>query len=239
MSALVVLPTFQEAGNVEVAIRAIRAAAPDVHVLVVDDASPDGTAAIAERVGAEVGQVDILRRDGKHGLGRAYRAGFGWGMDRGFDVLVSMDADLSHDAAALPLLLAASATADVVVGSRYVPGGTIPDWSFHRRALSRWGNRYADAVLRLGVRDATSGFRAYRTEALRHLDLDRLSADGYGFQIEMVYRLVRQGGRAAEVPIHFVDRRVGKSKMSGRIIVEAFALVTGWAAMDVLHRFRR
>lgn len=233
------LPTFQEAGNVEVAIRAIRAAAPDVHVLVVDDASPDGTAAIAERVGAEVGQVDILRRDGKHGLGRAYRAGFGWGMDRGFDVLVSMDADLSHDAAALPLLLAASATADVVVGSRYVPGGTIPDWSFHRRALSRWGNRYADAVLRLGVRDATSGFRAYRTEALRHLDLDRLSADGYGFQIEMVYRLVRQGGRAAEVPIHFVDRRVGKSKMSGRIIVEAFALVTGWAAMDVLHRFRR
>lgn len=238
MRALVVLPTYQEAENIAEVLRRLRAAAPSVDVLVVDDSSPDGTAAIAKAAGHELGGVDVLIRPTKSGLGSAYRAGFAEGLARGYDVLVEMDSDLSHDPARLPSLLrAVEAGADLAVGSRYVPGGTIPNWPFHRRLLSRWGNRYADAALGLSVRDATSGYRAYRADALRGIDLGSVRADGYGFQIEMAYRVASNGGQITELPIEFVDREKGTSKMSLRIIAEALALVSWWGLRDRLrHR---
>jgi dolichol-phosphate mannosyltransferase len=238
--ALVVLPTYNEVENIGEVLEAVRRAVPTCGILVVDDNSPDGTAEVAERVGAEVGGVEVLRRPGKAGLGSAYRAGFRHGMAQGFDAFVEMDSDLSHDPAALPTLLAASeAGAALVIGSRYVPGGSIPDWSLHRRLLSRWGNRYAGAVLGLDVRDATAGFRVYRRAALETIDLESIRADGYGFQIEMAYQVARAGGRIVESPISFSDRVRGESKMSSRIIVEALVLVTWWALRDrVLARAR-
>ncbi|CAN5204381.1 polyprenol monophosphomannose synthase [soil metagenome] len=236
---LVVLPTYQEADNIAEVLRRLRSAAPDVSVLVVDDASPDGTAALAEAAGREMGGVEVLRRPGKAGLGSAYRAGFAWGFERGHDAMVEMDADLSHDPAALPSLLRPlGAGVDLVIGSRYVPGGSIPDWSLHRRLLSQWGNRYAGAMLDLDVRDVTSGYRAYRADALTKIDMSRVRADGYGFQIEMAYRLVRCGLVVEEVPIAFTDRTRGTSKMSTRIVAEAMALVTWWGVRDRLDRVR-
>ncbi|MGI8806445.1 MAG: polyprenol monophosphomannose synthase [Acidimicrobiales bacterium] len=233
MRALVVLPTYQEAENIAEVLRRLRAAAPTADVLVVDDSSPDGTAAIAKAAGHELGGVDVLVRPTKSGLGSAYRAGFAEGLARGYDVLVEMDSDLSHDPARLPALLrAVEAGADLAVGSRYVPGGSIPNWPVHRRFLSRAGNRYADLVLGLSVRDATSGFRAYRAETLRRIDMGSVRADGYGFQIEMAYRVASAEGRIVELPIEFVDRQRGTSKMSFRIIVEALLLVTWWGVRD-------
>ena len=237
MRPLIVLPTYQEAANIVTVLRRIRAAVPTADVLVVDDASPDGTADLAAATSAEVGSIAVLRRAGKAGLGSAYRAGFERGLAEGYDVLVEMDADLSHDPAALPTLLrGVDDGADLVVGSRYVPGGAIPDWRWHRRALSRWGNRYAAAMLDLDVRDATSGFRAYRAAVLRRIDLHTVRADGYGFQIEMAYRVAQAGGTIFEVPIEFVDRTEGTSKMSSRIIVEALVLVTWWGITARLRR---
>lgn len=238
MRPLVVLPTYQEAENIAEVLRRLRAAAPSADVLVVDDSSPDGTASMAKAVGHELGSVDVLVRASKSGLGSAYRAGFAEGLARGYDVVVEMDSDLSHDPARLPALLEAVETgADLAIGSRYVPGGVIPDWPLHRRLLSRWGNRYADVLLRLAVRDATSGFRAYRADALRRIELAQVSADGYGFQIEMAYRVAGNGGTIVEIPIEFVDRQRGTSKMSFRIIAEALALVTWWGVRDrVAHR---
>ena len=237
MRTLVVLPTFDEADNIAEVLRRIRAATPEVDVLVVDDGSPDGTADLAEAAGREVGRVEVLRRPAKSGLGTAYRAGFRRAMATGYDVVVEMDADLSHDPSALPQLLRAlDGGADLAVGSRYIPGGSIPDWKLHRRLLSRWGNRYASVVLDLDVRDATSGYRAYRVEVLRRVDLDAVRADGYGFQIEMAYEVARAGGRVVEVPISFTDRVRGTSKMSGRIVVEALVLVTWWAVRDRVVR---
>jgi dolichol-phosphate mannosyltransferase len=233
--ALVVLPTYQEAENIAEVLRRLRAAAPAVDVLVVDDSSPDGTAAIAKAAGHELGGVDVLVRATKSGLGSAYRAGFAEGLARGYDVLVEMDSDLSHDPARLPSLLSAIEAgdgADLAIGSRYVPGGTIPNWPFHRRWLSRSGNRYAALVLGFSVADATSGFRAYRADVLRRIDLESVRADGYGFQIEMAYRVASSGGTIVEVPIEFVDRERGTSKMSFRIIVEALLLVTWWGLRD-------
>jgi dolichol-phosphate mannosyltransferase len=237
---LVVLPTYEEAANITEVLQRVRAAVPDVEVLVVDDNSPDGTGDLAEAVGAELGQIEVMRRPGKAGLGSAYRAGFALGLERGFEVLVEMDSDLSHDPAALPTLLAsAESGADLTIGSRYIPGGSIPNWSWHRRALSRWGNRYAGAMLGLRVRDATSGYRAYTAVAMKAIDLSAVRADGYGFQIEMAYQVARSGGTVREVPISFTDRIRGASKMSSRIIVEALLLVTWWGVRDrVLRRGR-
>jgi dolichol-phosphate mannosyltransferase len=230
---LIVLPTFQEAANVATVLERIRAVEPSASILVVDDGSPDGTADLAEAVAAERGGIEVLRRPAKAGLGSAYRDGFRWGLDRGFEILVEMDADLSHDPATLPSLIQSAADgADLALGSRYVPGGGIPRWTWHRRMLSRWGNRYAAWALRLDVADATSGFRAYRAGILRTVHLESVRADGYGFQIEMVHRVVASGGKVVEVPIQFADRTRGSSKMSGRIIVEALALVTWWGARD-------
>jgi dolichol-phosphate mannosyltransferase len=238
--ALVVLPTYQEAGNIAEVLHRLRAAAPAADVLVVDDSSPDGTAARAKAAGHELGGVDVLIRPAKSGLGSAYRAGFAEGLARGYDVVVEMDSDLSHDPGRLPALLAAvEAGADLALGSRYVPGGSIPGWPRHRRWLSRGGNRYADLVLGLSVHDATSGFRAYRADALRRLDLTTVRADGYGFQIEMAYRIAGNGGQIVELPIQFVDRTRGTSKMSFRIIVEALFLVSWWGVRDRLLAPRR
>jgi glycosyltransferase involved in cell wall biosynthesis len=232
---LIVLPTYQEAANVANVLERLRAAVPDATILVVDDASPDGTAELAEAAGLRLGNVEVLRRPGKDGLGSAYRAGFAKGLELGFEVMVEIDADGSHDPAALPSLLAAiDDGADLVLGSRYVPGGAIPDWPRIRRLISVGGNRYAAALLRLRVKDATAGFRAYRATMLRRLDLPAIRADGYGFQVEMVYRVVRLGGTVVEVPITFTDRVEGDSKMSGRIVVEAFVLVTLWGLRDRL-----
>jgi dolichol-phosphate mannosyltransferase len=237
--ALVVIPTYQEAGNIARVLQRVRAAVPEASVLVVDDGSPDGTADLAEATGREVGEVHVLRRTRKAGLGDAYRAGFRWGMEHGAPILVEMDADLQHDPAALPSLLAPieAGDADLVIGSRYVAGGSIPDWRLHRRLLSRWGNRYASMVLGLGVQDSTAGFRAYRTAGLERIDLDGVAADGYGFQIEMTYRSRQAWGRIVEVPIQFGERIAGESKMSANIIGEALRMVTWWGLRDrVLRR---
>ncbi|WCO65249.1 polyprenol monophosphomannose synthase [Iamia majanohamensis] len=240
MSVLVVIPTYDEAENVADVVGRVRASVPEAHVLVVDDNSPDGTADLAEAVGAELGQVDVLRRPEKGGLGPAYRAGFAWGLARGFDVLVEMDADLSHDPAALPDLLAAvEGGADLAIGSRYVPGGQVPGWPRHRLAISRVGNSYASLALGIDLRDATGGYRAYTADALRSLDLDQITTYGYGFQVEMAYSLVRSGHRVVEVPITFRDRIRGTSKMSLAIVGEALRLVTWWGFRDrVLRRGR-
>ncbi len=236
---LVVLPTYQEAENIEVVLRRIRAAVPEAAVLVVDDASPDGTADLAERCAAELGDIEVLRRPGKGGLGGAYRDGFALGLAAGHGVLVEMDADLSHDPDDLGRLLAVVVDgADLAIGSRYVPGGSTPDWPLHRRLLSRWGNRYAGTVLGLRVRDVTAGFRAYRAELLRDLGFASTRANGYAFQVEMAYASQRLGAAIVEVPIRFADRERGTSKMSGRIIAEAMTSVTWWALRDRLLRRR-
>ncbi len=235
--AWLILPTYQEAENIAEVLRRLRAAVPAADVLVVDDSSPDGTADVAKAVAHEMGGVDVLVRPGKAGLGSAYRAGFREGIARGYDVLVEMDSDLSHDPRALPSLLAAlDDGADLAIGSRYVPGGSIPRWSAGRRALSRWGNRYAAFMLRLAVHDATSGFRAYRATAVAGIDLDLVRADGYGFQIEMAHLVARAGGYVVERPIEFVERVRGTSKMSSRIVVEALALVTWWGIRTRVDR---
>ena len=233
MRALVVLPTYNEAANITAVLRQLRTAVPSADLLVVDDASPDGTAEIARASGAALGHIDVLVRGGKAGLGSAYRDGFAEGLRRGYQVLVEMDSDLSHDPAALPhLLRAIDDGADLAIGSRYVRGGSIPGWSLRRRILSRWGNRYARWALALPLADATSGFRAYRTALVAKLDLASMRSNGYGFQIEMAYRAASAGADIVEVPIEFVDRTRGTSKMSLRIVVEALLLVSWWGLSE-------
>ena len=239
MRTLIVLPTFNEADNIVEVLQKLRAVVPEASVLVVDDASPDGTADLVEEVAEQIGDVSVMRRPAKSGLGSAYRDGFRRGLSVGYDVMVEMDSDLSHDPAALPSLLSAVTDgAALALGSRYIPGGSIPDWSWYRRALSRWGNRYAAAVLGIDVKDATSGYRAYRAEALTNIDFHTVQADGYGFQVEMAYRVLASGGRIVEVPISFTDRVRGESKMSSRIVIEALVLVTWWAIRDRVLRIR-
>jgi dolichol-phosphate mannosyltransferase len=234
---LVVMPTYDEALNIVEALTRVRAAAPDVDILVVDDNSPDGTADLARAAGEELGRVDVLVRPKKDGLGNAYRHGFRVGIDRGYDRLVQMDADLSHDPAALPSLLAKlDAGSAAVIGSRYVPGGSIPHWPWHRRALSKWGNRYACVVLGMSVHDATAGYRAYDAKTLEEIDVFSTRAKGYGFQIETAYRVSRAGRPLAEVPISFTDRVRGQSKMSLSVMVEELGLVTWWGIRDRAKR---
>jgi dolichol-phosphate mannosyltransferase len=240
LRVLVVLPTYNEAENIENILTAVRDALPECGILVVDDGSPDGTAEIAERVGQKIGRVEILRRNGKQGLGSAYKAGFKWGLERDWDAFVEMDSDFSHDPAALPSLVEPlTREIDLSVGSRYVPGGKIPNWSVGRRFISKGGNLYADVLLGLGVKDSTAGFRAYRAEILRKIDLSSVRAEGYGFQIEMVRQVLDHGGLVTEVPISFTDRVQGESKMSTSIVVEAFMLVTLWAGKRAVEAVRR
>ena len=239
MRTLIVIPTYEEAGNIAEILRRVRSAVPAAEILVVDDSSSDGTAELAESVGHELGHIEVLRRPRGSGLGSAYKTGFALGLERGYDVMVEMDADLSHDPDALPDLLdALDDGADLAIGSRYRSGGAITQWAAHRRALSLWGCRYANAMLRLGITDPTSGYRAYRATALKALDLTRIRGNGYVFQVEMAYRIQRNGGVLAEVPITFAERVHGESKMSWRIIGEAALLVTGWGLRDRVRRRR-
>ena len=239
MRTLVVLPTYNEAESIEEVLRRTRAAVPAAAILVVDDGSPDGTADLADKVGFELGSIEVLRRGAPQGLGDAYRAGFAVGLAQGAEALVEMDSDLSHDPSALPTLLTALERSDLVIGSRYVPGGSIARWGLHRRLLSRGGNRYSSVMLGVAVRDMTSGYRAYRAGLLRELDLDTIRADGYGFQIEMAYRASLLGARITEVPIRFADRERGQSKMSSRIVVEAMRLVTVWGVGRMVRQVAR
>ncbi len=241
MRTLIIIPTYLEAENIADVLGDVRTSVPHADVLVVDDSSPDGTAELAKATGGELGQIDTLVQPGKGGLGVAYRAGFAHGFSRDYEVIVQMDADFSHDPAALPELLGKiDAGADVAIGSRYVPGGSIPNWPTTRRVLSRVGNFYASTLLGLGIRDATSGFRAYRAGVLRTVESGTTRATGYGFQVELAYRAHRLGARMVEVPITFNDRVRGVSKMSWHIIGEAMSLVTWWGVRDrLLRRGRR
>ena len=239
MPTLVVLPTYNEILNVEAMLRALRTSVPDADVLVVDDGSPDGTARRARELASELGSIHLLERSTKSGLGGAYRAGFRWGLEHGYDLFVEIDCDFSHDPAALPTLLGAARDREVVIGSRYVPGGSIPQWTWSRRLLSRGGNQYASLMLGLRVADSTAGYRVYTKSALEKIDFETVSADGYGFQIEMTYRARRHGASIVEVPISFTDRELGQSKMSGAIVFEALWLVTKWAVLRIVGRDAR
>ena len=230
---LVVLPTYNEVDNIADILEGVRLTVPTADLLVVDDGSPDGTADRVRWVAQRLDGMYLLERARKNGLGGAYRAGFAWGLDHGYDVLVEMDADGSHRPEDLPRLLAAIEDGgDLVVGSRYVEGGEIPNWKLSRRMLSKGGNQYASVMLGLGVRDATGGYRAYRASLLRRIDFAGLGADGYGFQIEGTLRSVRAGARVVEVPIRFEDRAAGESKMSKAIVFEALRLVTQWGVSE-------
>jgi dolichol-phosphate mannosyltransferase len=240
MRPLIVMPTFEEADNIELMLRRLREVVPSADVLVVDDNSPDGTADLADKVGAEIGGIEVLRRPEKDGLGNAYRAGFAHGMSSGYDVLIQMDADFSHDPAAVPQLIGAIADgADVVIGSRYVPGGSIPHWPLYRRLLSKWGNRYATWILQLDVHDATAGFRAYRAPVLDGIGFLRTRANGYALQMEVSRRLAAWPGPVREVPITFTDRVRGTSKMPTTNIAEQMALVTWWGITDRIRGRRQ
>jgi dolichol-phosphate mannosyltransferase len=236
----VVIPTYDEADNIVPLLEKIRSHLAEAGILVVDDASPDGTADLVDAVASVDPLVSVLRRSEKQGLGAAYRAGFAEAIGSGATVCVQMDADHSHDPSYLrELVSAVQLGADLAIGSRYVPGGRCVNWPYLRRFLSRWGNRYAAGMLGLAVNDATSGFRAYSVDALQRMDFGSVEAEGYGFQVEMTHRLVRCNGRIVEIPIVFADRVHGESKLSHHIIGEAFRLVTRLAWKDWRRGRRR
>ncbi|NDE79971.1 MAG: polyprenol monophosphomannose synthase [Actinobacteria bacterium] len=229
MSVAVVLPTYNESENLRPMVSRLREVLPDIRIVIADDNSPDGTGRLADECALEFGNIDVLHRPGKQGLGNAYRHGFSHVFGSDVDVIVTMDVDFSHDPAVIPNMLnAIEAGADAVVGSRYVRGGGTVNWPIHRRLLSRWGNLYTGALLGVKVRDCTSGFRAYRRSALQSIAPETTVADGYAFLTELVLRLARSGYSIVEVPITFKEREFGTSKMSGRIIVESMLLVTRW-----------
>jgi dolichol-phosphate mannosyltransferase len=237
---VVVVPTFNEKENVADLLRALRRTIPDAWVMIVDDLSPDGTGEIADRVADELGQVIVLHREGKPGLGAAYRHGFDQAFERDFEIIVSMDCDFSHDPAVIPTMIdLIERGADVVIGSRYVQGGGTQDWPLRRRLLSRWGNRYTGALLGVNVRDCTAGFRAYRADTLKAIDPSSTSAEGYTFLTELTRRLARHDANLQETPILFKDREKGTSKMSAKIIVESMLRVTGWGVADRWASIRR
>lgn len=225
---LVCIPTFDERSTLPVTVARLRTAVPEADVLVLDDASPDGTGEVADALAARDAAVHVEHRPGKAGLGAAYVAGFGWGLARGYDVLVEMDADGSHQPEELPRLLAALRTADVVLGSRWVDGGEVLNWPRSRWLVSRTGNAYVRVALGLPLGDATGGFRAYRREVLEALPLAEVSSQGYCFQVDLVWRAVRAGFQVVEIPITFVERTEGYSKMSRAIVGEALLRVTRW-----------
>ena len=233
MDVLVVTPTYNERDNLPLLAAGVLKH-PGFRLLVVDDGSPDGTGELAEKIAAHDPRVHVLRRAAKSGLGPAYVAGFAWARARGYDVLVGMDADGSHAPEQLPRLLAALDDADLVIGSRYVRGGRVADWPFHRLLLSRIGNRYTRWLLRLPLADATGGFRAVRGELIDALPFAELASQGYCFQVDWAWRAVRAGARVTEVPIIFAERQFGRSKMSGSIVREALVRVTVWGLQDRL-----
>ena len=234
---LVIVPTYNERDNLPAIIAAVHEHLAEADVLVVDDNSPDGTGAVADELAARDGKVHVLHRPGKQGLGTAYVAGFKWALARDYQFVFEMDCDFSHDPKYLPIMLArARSGADLVLGSRYVAGGGTVNWGPMRKLISRGGSLYARTILAIDVRDVTGGFKCFRRSTLERLDLDSVSAQGYGFQIEMTYRTIKQGMRVEEVPIVFVDRRAGRSKMSRRIFAEAIVEVWRLRVDAVLGR---
>lgn len=225
---LVLVPTYDERENLPLIVRRIRTAVPDADILVLDDNSPDGTGELADEMAAADSHVSVMHRAGKEGLGKAYLAGFARGLELGYDAIVEIDADGSHPAEELPAMLALAADADLVIGSRWIKGGSVVNWPKNREALSRGANIYVQAVLGTRVHDATAGFRVYRAELLRTIDLDTVTSAGYGFQIDLTWRSIRAGARIVEHPIRFSERELGASKMSGNIISEALLAVAGW-----------
>lgn len=233
---LVIVPTYNEKDNLELILARVHAAVPSAEVLVVDDHSPDGTGRIADRLAAADDRVQVLHRTGKAGLGAAYIAGFAWARARGYDVVVEMDADGSHSPAQLPRLLAALEQADLVLGSRWVPGGEVVNWPASRELLSRCGNAYTRIVLRLPLRDATGGYRAYRRAVLDTLPLEEVASQGYCFQVDLAWQVWKAGHTIVEVPITFVERERGTSKMSRSIVLEALWRVTWWGLRSAARR---
>ena len=239
MNVAVIIPTYNEAQNIAWIVGRVRNSVPQATVLIVDDASPDGTGDIADELAAGDIAVRVLHRAGKEGLGAAYRAGMRWALERGHDVVVEMDADGSHRPEELPRLLDALSTADVIVGSRWVPGGGVIGWPLWRKFISRGGSAYARFALGVPVRDMTGGYRAFTVEALDRIDLDGVLSQGYCFQIDMLWHAQVAGLRIKEVPITFPERERGNSKMSSGIVVEAMLRVTGWAIGSLPARLRR
>jgi dolichol-phosphate mannosyltransferase len=231
----VIIPTYNERENLESISARVRAAVPAADLLIVDDNSPDGTGELADKLAAEDAQIHVLHRAGKAGLGAAYIAGFSWALDQGYGAIVEMDADGSHQPDELPGLLGALERADLVLGSRWVPGGTVRNWPKSREVLSRGGNAYARVMLRIPVRDATGGYRVFRAETLRRIGLDKVESQGYCFQIDLALRTIRAGLRVTEVPITFVERTRGVSKMNKSIVAEAWWRVTQWGIADRLR----
>jgi dolichol-phosphate mannosyltransferase len=229
---LVVIPTYNELENLPRIVKRVRASVPEAHILVADDNSPDGTAEVADALAATDDHVHVMHRLGKEGLGAAYLAGFAWALENDFDVVVEMDADGSHQPEQLPLLLDALRDADLVLGSRYVPGGSVVNWPKSRELLSRGGNWYTRRALQIPLQDATGGYRAFRASTLRALDLHGVGSAGYIFQVDLAYRSLAKGMRVKEVPIEFVEREVGDSKMNRKIVSEALWRVTVWGARE-------
>ena len=225
---VIVMPTYNERQNLEIIAGRVRESVPEADLLVVDDNSPDGTGDLADKLAETDQHIQVMHRTEKAGLGRAYVAGFSWALERGYDVIVEMDADGSHRPEDLPRMLAALEDADLVLGSRYVPGGTVVNWPWHRLVLSRGGNTYARLALGVPLRDITGGYRAFRRETLVGLGLDGVESQGYCFQVDLAWRAVRGGFRVVEVPITFVERELGTSKMSGSVVREALWRVTEW-----------
>jgi dolichol-phosphate mannosyltransferase len=237
---LVIIPTYNECENIAAIVARVRAATPDVDVLVVDDNSPDGTGRIADGLAASDPAVSVLHRTGKTGLGSAYGAAFRWGLERGYGRLVEMDADGSHQPEQLPALLAAAdAGADVVLGSRWIPGGGVENWPAYRELLSRGGSAYSRIALGLPQRDVTGGFRVLSAHALRSIRLEDVHSQGYGFQVDLLFHAARAGLTIVEVPIVFIERRFGESKMTGGIVLEAMVRVTLWGIGALPGRVRR
>lgn len=229
---LVIIPTYNEAETLESTVGRTRQAAPRAHILIVDDASPDGTGTLADTLAAADDHVFVRHRAGKQGLGRAYLDGFAFALERGYDLVTEMDADGSHDPAELPRMFElATGGAGLVIGSRWVSGGSVAGWSSFRRFLSRSGNRYARTMLRSAIHDLTAGFRVFRSSTLRELDLAGVSSQGYCFQIELAWAAERAGLAVVEHPIHFTERAAGRSKMHLGIVIEALARVTVWGVM--------
>ena len=235
-TALVIIPTYNEAENIKKIVGRVRASVPDAHVLVADDNSPDGTGKLADELAAEDGHVQVLHRKGKEGLGAAYLAGFAWGLEHGYGVLVEMDADGSHQPEELPRLLTALKGADLVLGSRWVPGGRVVNWPKSREFISRGGSMYSRLMLDVPIRDVTGGFRAFRRETLEGLGLGEVASQGYCFQVDLARRAVKAGFHVVEVPITFVERELGDSKMSRDILVEALWRVTTWGVGERVGR---
>jgi dolichol-phosphate mannosyltransferase len=233
-SLVVVIPTYNERENLLQIVHRLHAAVPTAHALIVDDASPDGTGELADGLAAEDDRVQVLHRQAKDGLGAAYLAGFGWALARDYQVVVQMDADGSHPPEALPAMLDELAEADLVLGSRYVPGGTVVNWPKHRQLLSRGGNLYSRLALGVQIKDITAGYRVFRRYLLAELALGEVNSQGYCFQIDMAWRAVRAGFRVREVPITFTERERGNSKMSGSIVREALWRVTRWGVTSRL-----